>query len=78
MDFSVLICVYGKDKPEWFDQTLFSLSQQTKKSNEIILIIDGILNKKLEKVIVAYKKILPIKVSRNSKNMGLLFMNIYK
>ncbi len=73
MDFSVLICVYNKDKPEWFEQTLRSLHLQTKKANEIILIIDGNISKKIESIIEEYKKNLPIKVFRNLKNKGLAF-----
>ena len=73
MDFSVLICVCNKDKPDWFDQALSSLSLQKRKANEIILVIDGIINKKLEKIIDSYKKSLPIKIHRNLKNHGLAF-----
>ena len=73
MNLSVLISVYFRDKPEWFEETLSSLKLQTKQANEIVLIVDGSISKKLEKIIDSYKKTLPIKIHRNKSNKGLAY-----
>ena len=71
MKLSVLICIYHKDNPLWLRKALKSLFNQSKKADEIILIIDGDINKLLEEVVEEFKIILPIKVFRNKNNMGL-------
>ena len=40
MKFSVLLCVYYKDNCHWFKNTLISLFEQTKKADEIVIVID--------------------------------------
>lgn len=55
--FSVAMCVYAGDNPEWFDIALESIVNQTIKPNEIILVVDGPIPNKIEMIIDKYKKI---------------------
>lgn len=52
--FSVAICVYGKDNPEWFDTALASIIDQTVKPSEIVLVVDGPIPDGIQKVIDKY------------------------
>lgn len=54
MAFSVLMSVYEKEKPEYLEKALESVVNQTLLPNEIILIEDGPIGKKLKCVIDAY------------------------
>lgn len=71
-NFSVLISVYQKEKPENLDQSLESIwSKQTLKPNEIILVQDGPLNQDLDKVIYKWERIIgenftTLKLPKNS------------
>ena len=57
--FSVLMCVYKNDNPTYFKQALESVSNQTVRPSEIVLVIDGPIPKKNKLVIqklTNYKK----------------------
>lgn len=56
--FSVLMCVYGGDHPEYFDMAFASIVEQTVKPSEIVLVVDGPVPEATEKVIEKYKSIL--------------------
>lgn len=71
--FSVLMSVYYKEKPEFFDLSLKSnLIDQTLTPDEFVLVCDGDLTPELEEVIEKYKKLYPdvLKVYRK-ENGGL-------
>lgn len=55
--FSVAMCVYGKDEPEWFDAALRSVIDQTVPPGEIIVVADGPISDELQAVIDAAKRI---------------------
>lgn len=56
--FSVLMSVYCKEKPEYFDLSLGSnLIKQTLRPNEFVLVCDGELTPELEAVIDKYQKL---------------------
>ena len=74
--FSVAMCVYGKDNPDWFDIALNSIIDQTVKPNEIVLVVDGPVPKAIDDVIEKYKSIcaeggVQLRVIRSLKNRGL-------
>lgn len=74
--FSVAMCVYGKDNAEWFDTALESvIVNQTVKPSELVLVVDGPIPEKIEKVIEKYTKLCEgrvlVKVVRFPKNKGL-------
>ncbi len=55
--FSVAMCVYGKDNPEWFDIALESVINQTVKPSEIVLVVDGPVPDGIQDVIDKYSEI---------------------
>ena len=71
MNFSVLQSVYKNDKPEFLDNALESISQQTLIPNEIILVKDGEISEKLLEIITKWEKKLPITFVGYSENKGL-------
>lgn len=54
--YSVLMSVYYKEKPEWLEQSIESMMNQTIKPNEFVLIKDGELTEELNNVILKYHK----------------------
>ncbi|MDD5134472.1 MAG: glycosyltransferase [Phycisphaerae bacterium] len=54
--FSVLISVYEKDRPEYFQQAMESIVNQTIKSDQIVLVKDGPVGEDIENLINRYKK----------------------
>lgn len=71
LNFSVLQSVYAKDKPEYLDNSLLSLKEQTLSPKEIIIVKDGTLPEELETVINTWEQRLPIKAVGYEKNQGL-------
>lgn len=74
--FSVLMSVYEKERPEYLEQALESIYNQSVKPSEFVLVQDGRLNKALYEVIDFYKnKFENIEVKfvvvELIKNMGL-------
>lgn len=74
--FSVAICVYGKDNPEWFDTALDSIIvHQTVKPNEVVLVVDGPVPDTIQRVIDKYSEICVggtrFKVIQLPENKGL-------
>lgn len=49
--YSVLMSVYGKEKPEYLRASIRSMLQQTLPCSDFVLVCDGALNEELEKVI---------------------------
>lgn len=56
--FSVAMCVYGGDNPDWFDTAFLSIVDQTMQPNEIVLVVDGPIPDKVTLVIEKYRKLL--------------------
>ena len=72
--FSVLIAVYYKEKPEYLNRALKSITDdQLLKPNEIVIIKDGPLTEELDLIIQLYIKQYPnlFKVKLLEKNVGL-------
>ena len=69
MDFSVLMSVYHKDNPQWLKQAIDSVLNNTIKSNQIVLVVDGQIPNELEQVLTEYRDSLDI--LRLEKNLGL-------
>lgn len=70
--FSVCMCVYYKDNPQYFKQALESVSVlQTVKPSEIILVVDGPIYGELDHIVSKYERESEnLKVFRLSKNSG--------
>lgn len=74
MKFSVLMSIYHKENPKYFDRTMQSIwNNQTIKPNEIVLVQDGKLTDDLYKVIEEWKIILDdiLKIVPLEQNVGL-------
>ncbi|MEX9874090.1 glycosyltransferase [Providencia rettgeri] len=71
MLFSVLMSVYKNEKPTYFNKCLSSLSTQKTLPKEIIIVIDGAIPVEITKVILKWKKILPIIDIPLESNIGL-------
>ena len=71
MNFSVLISLYYKEKPELLSECLESLKKQTIPATEIVIVFDGAIASELEAEVMKYVTVLPIKVVRLPKNVGL-------
>ena len=73
ISFSVLMSLYIKEKPEYFEQCMESILNQTVMPEQIVIVKDGPLSKELEEVLKSYivrneklYTIVPLK-----KNVGL-------
>ncbi len=74
MQFSLLMSIYYKEKPEYFDRTMQSIyNEQTIKPNEIILVEDGVLTEELYNVIELWVEKLDgtLKIIQLEYNVGL-------
>lgn len=56
MDFSVLMSVYIKEKPQYFKECLDSLLSQTVLPTQIVMVEDGPLTEELYSIIKEYKQ----------------------
>jgi glycosyltransferase involved in cell wall biosynthesis len=71
MNFSVLISVYKKERPDYLKASLESLACQTMPVGEIVLVHDGPITPELQAVITHYKQRLPLKPVYLKTNQGL-------
>ena len=72
--FSVLMSVYEKEKPDYFDLALRSIYEQTVKPDEIILVEDGPIPESLKNIVKKYQALYgkeKFKVIVSYKNQGL-------
>lgn len=74
MNFSVLLSLYHKENPVWFNRAMQSIwDEQTIKPNEIVLVQDGPLNSELYSVISDWKAKLDdvLTIVALAENVGL-------
>ena len=71
MDLSVLMSVYAKEKPSYFEEALKSLTDQNCKAEEVIIVEDGIISNEFTSIIEKYRKDLNIKSVKLLHNSGL-------
>lgn len=72
-NYSVLMSVYFKEKPEYLHESMESIFRQTVKTNDFVLVCDGPLNDGLDAVIreMQEKFEKTLRVVRIEKNRGL-------
>jgi len=68
--FSVSMCVYGGDNPDWFRIAVESILNQTAKPDEVVLVVDGPVPEAMDAIICEYEKAPVFHVIRLEKNMG--------
>jgi glycosyltransferase involved in cell wall biosynthesis len=71
MDFSVIMSVYAKENPIYLDECLKSLSCQTLRANEIVLVEDGPISSELTLIIDSFRNELNIISVHLLENVGL-------
>lgn len=72
-EYSVLMPLYKKDNPEWFQYALDSILNQTKVPNEIVITCDGPLSEELENTLKKNVRKAPnlYNIYRFKENVGL-------
>ena len=72
-EYSVLMSIYYKENPLWFEESIESMINQTIKPKEFVLVKDGPLTNELEMVILSYVSKFPnlFKIISIEKNGGL-------
>ena len=72
-DYSVLMSVYKKEKPEYLSTAIESMLDQSVKTNDFVLVCDGPLTDSLDEVISNFEKTNPglFNVVRLPENVGL-------
>ena len=71
LKFSVSMCTYGNDNPEWLETAIESVLNNTVKPDEIVLVVDGPVDIELDSVIRKYEDKSCFKTIRLEKNAGL-------
>ena len=71
MKFSVLMSLYDKERPEYLLQCFDSLASQTLPADDIVLVLDGVINPELQKVVTAWQSKLPFTIIALPHNVGL-------
>ena len=71
--YSVLMSLYIKEKPEYLEQSIDSMLNQTVKPDEIVIVEDGPLTDELLDVLKKYKNEHPriFNIVKSKKNLGL-------
>lgn len=69
-NFSVSICTYGKDNPDWLKTAIESILNGTVKPSEVVLVVDGPVPDEIEAVIGNYENDPIFKIVRLPENMG--------
>ena len=73
--YSVLMSLYIKEKPEYLDQAVKSMVEQTLKPDEIVIVKDGKITSELQNVLNKYEKNHPglLHIVGYENNCGLGF-----
>lgn len=71
MNFSVLLSIYFKEKPEYLRACLQSLAVQTLKADEVVLVEDGPISSELKAIIERFRESLNIVSVLLVDNVGL-------
>lgn len=71
-DFSVLMSLYSKEKPDYLDTALKSVFDQTVAPDQVVLVIDGPIGTELTEIVKHYQEEYPsLDVYPQEKNQGL-------
>ena len=70
LKFSVSMCVYGKDNPDWFRTAVDSILNQTRRPDEVVLVVDGPVPDELDAIIRLYEALPFFRVIRLAVNEG--------
>lgn len=73
LQYSVLMSVYYKEKPEYLRQSIQSMLDQTIPTNDFVIVCDGGLTKALDEVLISFTEEFPglFQIIKLEKNQGL-------
>lgn len=71
MRYSVLMSVYGRERPEFLRESLDSLASQTVRADQVVIVKDGLLGAELESVLESYSSALPVAAVQLRQQAGL-------
>lgn len=69
-NFSVIMCVYHGDNGKYFEKAFDSILNQTVKSNDIVIIVDGWVREDVEIVLRKIEKYSFVRIIRLDENKG--------
>ena len=67
---SVVMAVYKNDKPAWVTKSIESLLSQTTKSNDIVIVRDGQVPNRIEKILEKFERDPNLTIIRLDSNIG--------
>lgn len=70
-EFSVLISLYDRERPEFLDECLHSVAEQSWSAAEVVLVLDGSVNDALMAVVEKWRQSLPMEILPLPTNLGL-------
>jgi Glycosyltransferases, probably involved in cell wall biogenesis len=70
LSFSVSMCLYWKDDPQYFETAILSIMNQSIIPSEIILVVDGPIPNQLKNVIDKYRNNSLLKIIELKENLG--------
>lgn len=73
MNFSVLQAVYKNDRPSFLDESLNSISMQSRQPKYIVLVKDGEISEELQSVLDKWSAVLPLRIIGYENNHGLAY-----
>lgn len=68
--FSVSLCTYGGDNPDWLKTAIESVLNVTVRPSEVVLVVDGPVPDNIDAVIKFYEDNTIFKIVRLKENMG--------
>ena len=72
-NLTVVMSVYSKDSPLFFNQAVYSVLNQTYKAKEFIIVVDGPVGNDINTVLDSVSQIETVNIIRLSENSGLAF-----
>lgn len=69
--YSVLISIYKNDNPEWIQESIRSMLNQTVKPDEILILVDGAVSEDTELLLKNFEEEETIKIKYFEENRGL-------
>ena len=74
MQFSVLMSVYEKEKPDFLKSAIDSILNQSIKPDEIVIVKDGKLTKELDNIINSYDEQNPNKSIKKGEPVNVILL----
>lgn len=69
-NFSVLLNIYAKDRPDWIKQALDSVLSNTVRPTEVVIMVDGPVGKEIQNVLDEVAKDKTVRVLSHPVNIG--------